>query len=134
MKLSRFNIWHLCLAVAASALVIKFAMMAGPFLTFTTTLIFLGPMSGIALERHRGGRGVVGGVIAGILSGLALSTFMNIYAVHLGSPFSWLQWTFSTIVFVMFEAFCGWLWGHSSRSRYLPVANRPATDPEGDMI
>lgn len=128
MKLPRLKIWWLCLAVAASALMIKLAMMAGPILTFTTPLLFLGPLSGIALDRHRGGTGVAGGVVAGILSGVALSAFMNIYSVHLGRPFAWIELAASTTAYVMFETFCGWLWG---RRWHLSMANRTAANPKG---
>ena len=129
MKLTRFNIWMLCFAVAASAVVIKLAMMAGAFLTFTTSLLFLGPLSGIVLERHRGGSGITGGVVAGILSGVALSAFMNIHSVYLvGSPFSWLELTVSMVAFVMLEAFCGWHWG---RRWHLTMADRTAANPKG---
>jgi hypothetical protein len=129
MKLPRFKLWTLCLAVAASALVIKLALMAGPIITFSTSVIFLGPISGIVLDRQRGGTGVAGGVVAGILSGVALSTFMSNYAVYPGHPFSWLEWTVSTILFVMLEAFCGWLWG---RRWHRVMANRTAANPKGN--
>jgi hypothetical protein len=131
MKLPRLKLWTLCLAVAASAVVIKLAMMAGPLLTCSTSLIFLGPLSGIVLDRHRGGTGIAGGVVAGILSGLALSAFMNSHSVRLGSPFSWFELTVSTTVFVIFEAFCGWLWG---RRWHLSMANRTAANQKGNGI
>ena len=124
MKLPRFKLWLLCLAVAASAVVIKTAMMGGVLLTITTPLLFLGPICGIVLERHRGGNGVAGGVVAGILSGIALSSFLNIYAMKLGRPFSWLEFTVSTIFFVILEAFCGWHWGRSYRARQQSMGNR----------
>src|SRR5438128_2728462 len=128
MKFPRLKLWTLCLAVAASAVAIKLAMMAGPLLTFSTSLIFLGPLSGIVVDRHRGGTGIAGGVVAGILSGVALSAFMNIYSVYMvGSPFSWLELTISMVVFVMLEAFCGWLWG---RRWHLSMANRTAANPK----
>lgn len=131
MKLPRFKLWSLCLAVAASAVVIKLAMMAGPLLTFSTSLIFLGPVSGIVLDRHRGGTGIAGGVVAGILSGVALSAFMNIYSVHLGRPFAWFELAVSTTAFVMLEAFCGWLWG---RRWHLSMASRTAANPKGNGV
>jgi len=129
MKSPRLKLWSLCLAVAASAVVIKLAMMAGALLTFTTPLIFLGPLSGIVLERHRGGTGIAGGVIAGILSGVALAAFLNIYAYRLGRPFAWFELLVSTAVFVMLEAFCGWLWG---RQWHSSMANRTAANPKGN--
>ena len=129
MKFPRLKLWTLCLAVAASAVVIKLAMMAGPLRTFSTSLIFLGPVSGIALDRHRGGSGVTGGVIAGVLSGIALAAVLNIYMYHLGSPFSWYELTVSTILFVMLEAFCGWLWGRQWNSS---MASRTAANPKGN--
>jgi len=54
MKLPRLKLWMLCLAVVASALVVKLALMAGPLLTFSTSVIFLGPLSGIVVDRRRG--------------------------------------------------------------------------------
>ena len=131
MKLPRFKLWSTCLAVAASAVVIRLAMMAGPLLTITTPLLFLGPMSGIVLERQRGGNGVSGGVIAGIFSGLAVAAFLNIYAYRLGRPFAWLEWMVSTAAFVLLEASCGWLWG---RQWHSSMADRPAADPEENPI
>jgi hypothetical protein len=132
MNLPRLNLWMLCLAVAASAFVIKLALILGVLLTFTMPLIFLGPLSGIVLERHRGGTGIAGGVVAGILSGFALSAFMNIYIVNLGRPFSWFELTVSTAAFVILEAFCGWIWGRSYRAWHSSMANRTAADPKGD--
>ena len=128
MKLPRLKLWTLCLAVAASAVVIKLAMMAGPILTFSTTVIFLGPLGGIVVDRRRGGTGIAGGIIAGILSGLALSLHMNIYSARLGRPSSWLELTASTAGFVVIEAFCGWLWG---RRWHLSMSNRKAANPRG---
>ena len=131
MKLPRLKLWTLCLAVAASAVVIKLAMMAGPILTFSTSVIFLGPLSGIVVDRRRGGTGIAGGIIAGILSGLSLSLHMNIYSVRLGRPFSWFELAVSTTAFVMLEAFCGWLWG---RRWHLLMANRKTANPKGNEI
>src|SRR4051812_17440623 len=131
MKLPRFRLWSLCLAVAASAVVIRLAMKAGAFLTFTTSLLFLGPLSGIVLDRHRGGTGIAGGVVAGIFSGVALGAFMNIHIVHMGRPFAWFELEVSTTAFVMLEAFCGWLWG---RRWHLSMANRTAVNSKGNAI
>jgi hypothetical protein len=127
MKLPRLKLWTLCLAVAVSAVVIKLAMMAGPILTFSTSVIFLGPLSGIVLDRHRGGTGIAGGIIGGILSGVALSVFMTIHAFRLGHPVAWYELPVSTIVFGSFEAFCGWLWG---RRWHLSMANHAAANPK----
>jgi hypothetical protein len=131
MKLPRFKLWTLCLAVAASAVMIKLALWAGAVGTVNMTLLFLGPLSGIVLDRHRGGTGIAGGVVAGILSGIALSAFMNSYVYRLGRPFSWFELAVSTTVYVMLEAFCGWLWG---RQWHLSMSNRKAAKPEWNEI
>lgn len=131
MKSPRFKIWSLCLAVAASAVVIRLAMIAGPILTFSTSVIFLGPISGIVIDRRMGGTGIAGGVIVGIISGLALSSHMNIYKHYLGSPFSWYVLTVSTTCYVMLEAFCGWLWGRTWNSFMASFAN---ARPKGTEI
>jgi hypothetical protein len=128
MKLPRFKIWTLCLAVAASAVMIKLALWAGAVGTVNVTLLFLGPLGGIVLDRYRGGTGVAGGVVAGILSGVALSAFMNIYGYRLGRPFSWFELAVSTTVYVMLEASCGWLWG---RRWHLSMTKHMAAEPEG---
>jgi hypothetical protein len=73
MKLPQLNLWSLCLAVAASALMIKLTLILPVLFTLTVPVMFLGPLSGIVVERHRGGSGIAGGVIAGILSGFVLS-------------------------------------------------------------
>jgi|GEM_PF-3872972 len=129
MKLPRLNLWMLCLAVAAAALVLKLALTQGVLQAFTLPLLFLGPISGIALERYWGGSGSTGGVIAGILSGFTLSLFMNVYLWRLGHPFAWFEFLVSTAAFVMLEAFCGWFW---SRQWHLSMAKRTAANPEGN--
>ena len=136
MRSPRFKIWSLCLAVVVSAVVVKLAMVVGAYLTVTTSLLFLGPMTGIVLDRYRGGSGVAGGVIAGILSGFVIATFMELYVGYLypGRPFSWPGWMTLSIVFVMLEAFCGWHWGRSYRSWHLSKASRTAANPKEHEI
>jgi hypothetical protein len=80
MKLPRFNIWSLCLAVAGSALMIKQTLMLGVLQTLFMPVLFLGPLCGIVVDRHQGGTGIAGGIIAGILSGFVLFLIMNIYS------------------------------------------------------
>lgn len=129
MKLPRLKLWSLCLAVAASALVLKLALTVNALSMLVTPLLFFGPVCGIVVERQGGGRGIAGGVIAGILSGVAIATIMNIYAVRVGHPFAWFELAVSTAVFVMLEAFCGWFWG---RTWHLSMANRVAANPKGN--
>jgi hypothetical protein len=137
MKSPHLKIWLLCLAVAASAVLIKLALMVssvGGILMVSTPLIFFGPRCGIVMDRHRGGTGVTGGVIAGILTGIALSAFLNIVSFRAGHPFGWLEVAFSTTLLVSFETFRGWLWGRYPRSWPISMANRTATKPGGSEI
>ena len=129
MKFPRLKLWSLCLAVAASALVLKLALTVESLLMLVTPMLFLGPVCGIVMERQRGGRGATGGVVAGIISGVAIATIMNVYSVRVGRPFAWLELAVSTAVFVTLEAFCGWFWG---RTWGTSVARRTAAHPEGD--
>jgi hypothetical protein len=134
MKVPRLKLWWLCLAVAVSAVVIKLALSVNVIMMVNTPLLFLGPISGIVLDRQRGGTGIAGGVIAGILTGLVLSTLINIFMFRLGRPFVWYEWAVSTTFFVILETFCGWHWGRSFRSWHLAMAKIKAAKSEVNEI
>jgi hypothetical protein len=115
--------------VAVSALIFKLILMVPVIVAINVPISFLGPLGGIIVERRRGGTGITGGLIAGILSGLILSALMNLYVIHLGRSFSWFELSVSTSLFVLLEAFCGWFWGHSYQSWSLSNASQKVTRP-----
>jgi hypothetical protein len=111
---------------------IKLTLMLGVLQTLFMPVLFLGPLCGIVVDRHQGGTGIAGGVIAGIFSGFVLYLIVNIYLFYLGRPFDWIELTVSTTAFVILEVFCGWIWGRSYRAWHSSMANRTAADPKGN--
>lgn len=132
----RFPLWFLCLAVLVSAVLVKLTLMIdspGKILMIWTPLIFLGPKSGVVIDRHQGGTGRVGGFVGGLLTGATLATMANVSLMRAGHAFDLAEFLFTTTVTIALLAFIRWMWGWLSNPRSIAKTKPVPADDLGEV-